>query len=79
MLERLQKLADELTARRAVLLDEYLTALEVKDWGNVESMNAIDKAGRLHDIDKHITNVLIEIKALAPGYSGKAPGGPNAA
>lgn len=62
MFNRLQKLLGDLTARRVALLDAYLACLETDTWDNEASMAAVNAAGRLHDIDRHITNVQLEIR-----------------
>jgi hypothetical protein len=57
MKERLEKLVESLKSKREEILASYLAALEAYDG----SMDAITTAGRLHDIDKHITNLYAEI------------------
>lgn len=56
---RLNKIIDDLTARRETLLNDYLVVLESYDGGR-----AADHAGMLHDLDKHITNCYMEIKRV---------------
>lgn len=56
---RINKLVDDLTDRRARILEDYLAVLEEYNGGR-----AADHAGMLHDIDKHITNCLLEIRRL---------------
>lgn len=62
--ERFNALLDQLTKRRESLLEEYLKALEVAEWNNLNSMKAVENAGKIHDIDRHITNIMLEIKRL---------------
>jgi len=64
MRERLDKILDELDQRRQAILEEYLQALEVPEWNSMNSMKAIGPAERLHDLDRHITNIHLELKRL---------------
>lgn len=57
MNERIEKLIEALTEKRSGLLEDYLVALENYDG----TMTAIEKAGLVHDIDKHITNLHQEL------------------
>lgn len=62
MKERLQNAVDLMTHRRDALLDTYLDSLLVDDWSSTRSMTAVETAGCLHDCDRHISNLMMEIK-----------------
>lgn len=64
MKERLEKALEAMTKRRDDLLNEYLLSLETDVWDAQHSMTAVETAGRLHDCDRHITNLELEIKRL---------------
>lgn len=59
MKERLENLLDKLNGRRDQILEEYLKILE-----DYDGHRAATNAGALHDIDRHITNVILELKRM---------------
>jgi len=59
MVERIEKLIGMLDAERDKTLNLYLEALE-----NYDGHRAADTAGALHDIDRHITNLHMELKRI---------------
>lgn len=65
MKERLEKLIEALNKKREGLLEDYLAVLEASapDIHN-GSQAAIDRAGFIHDVDKHITNLHMELRHL---------------
>jgi hypothetical protein len=61
---RLDKLIKELVGRREEVVEQYLDALS--GYSALEgSLDAVRRAGILHDLDKHITNLEMEMKRLA--------------
>lgn len=64
MKERLEKALDAMVKRRDTLLDQYLSSLERPEWTMQDSLQAVESAGRLHDCDRHITNLQMELKRL---------------
>lgn len=63
MIERLIELIRKLNEKRGEVVKHYLDELE--HWTPREgSIAAIARAGILHDLDKHITNLELEIKRL---------------
>lgn len=61
MNDRLQALIDKLDVMRDDVLNLYL--LELDNYTAAKgSMGAVERAGILHDLDKHITNLHGEIK-----------------
>lgn len=64
MKERLEKALETMKKRRDELLDEYLSSLEVDAWDNARSMQAVNTAGRLQDCDRHVTNLVLELKRM---------------
>lgn len=72
MKERLEALLKKLTERRGKLLDGYLSDLNADEWDNTHSMNAVNSAGLLHDIDRHITNLTVELNRISP-MQGEGP------
>lgn len=67
MIERLEKLIGLLDQKRDSLLESYISSLE-KNVENPEwkdgSMGIIENAALIHDLDKHITNMHMEIKRI---------------
>lgn len=63
MKERLEGLIGKLVGCRNLVLDNYLTELSAYD-PSAGSMKAVERAGLLHDLDKHITNLHMELKRL---------------
>lgn len=63
MEERILELLKKLVGHRDQVLSFYLTALDnyVPKEG---SMEAVGRAGMLHDLDKHITNLEMELKRI---------------
>jgi hypothetical protein len=61
MKERINELINTLNAMRDEVLNNYLEALKrySPEQGSVE---AVERAGILHDLDKHITNLEMEVK-----------------
>lgn len=59
MKERLEKLIGDLVKRREEILDTYLKTLVDYSGGR-----AADEAGCLNDLDRHITNLHLELKRL---------------
>lgn len=55
-----------MTERRQSLLQDYLASLLRPDWGMATSGQAIETAGRVHDCDRHITNLMMELKRIRP-------------
>lgn len=72
--EQLQGLLTMLHDRRETLLNQYLADVGVSEWTNERSMEAVNSAGRLHDIDRHITNITMEMNRIAP-MQGEASNG----
>jgi hypothetical protein len=63
MKERIQKLIDRLDGMRDDVLARYLDALNEYS-SETGSMPAVQRAGLLHDIDKHLTNLNMEMKRI---------------
>lgn len=65
--ERLQKLIDALTSKREGLLEKYVQKLEAysitEAGAQPQGMEAIDFSGLINDLDRHVTNLNLEIKA----------------
>lgn len=61
--ERIDTLIKKLVGHRDLVLDNYLTALNGYD-PKEGSMESIERAGIMHDLDKHITNLELEIKRI---------------
>lgn len=57
--DQIEKLIGQLDAERDKILSLYLEALE-----DYEGGVAADCAGKLHDIDRHITNLHSELKRV---------------
>lgn len=72
MLERLEKLIADLQTKREAILDGYLHALEVYDQSRPNvTLEAVNKANLIHDIDRHITNLYAEIERVRACASKK--------
>jgi len=63
---RLEKDIKKMTICRDWLLDQYLCSIEKPEWDPTTSMTAVETAGRLHDCDRHITNLQMELKNIHP-------------
>lgn len=63
MKQRIVDLLGVLNGHREVGLDLYLGALDkyVPKEGSIE---AVERAGILHDLDRHITNLEMEVKRI---------------
>lgn len=59
--ERIEISLKCMAGRRVELLDEYLLSLERPGWTQEESMQAVIAASRLHDCDKHLENLKLEL------------------
>ncbi len=66
-IKRLEKALKKMTKCRESLIDAYLSSLERPDWSQENSMTAVESAGRLHDCDRHITNIVMELKRAGMG------------
>lgn len=78
MQDRIEKLIGALDKKRDGLLGLYLGKLEAyaptESGPQPQGMESIEIAGLLADLDKHITNLYLELKRLTTGKKG----GPNA-
>lgn len=63
MKDRIEALIGKLDVYRDSILGNYLTSLDHYDPEN-GSMDAVERAGLLHDLDKHITNLHMEMVRL---------------
>lgn len=65
MKERIEKLIDALVKQRDGLLNEYLGILE--DYSvtgpKASGLQCAESAGFIHDIDRHITNLHMELRS----------------
>lgn len=59
MQERIEKLISDLAAKRTEFLENYLTQLE-----SFDPQKVYEAAIPFHDIDKHMTNLQIELKRI---------------
>lgn len=64
MKERLEKLIEHMDNQREVILNEYLASLDKYDGTSSSGMASVNSAGMLHDLDRHITNLHLELKRL---------------
>jgi len=63
MEERIVKQIERLVGMRDEVFALYLTALDSYS-SQDGSMDAVERAGILHDLDKHITNLELEMKRI---------------
>lgn len=63
MEERISALIEKLVGYREEVLNLYFAELDLYDPKN-GSEGAVARAGRLHDIDRHITNLELEIRRI---------------
>lgn len=59
MKERIDKLIQKLSEERDAVLKQYLDSLD-----KYEGNKAAEAAGHLHDLDRHITNLHLEIQRM---------------
>lgn len=63
MIERIQKQIDRLEELREDVLVNYLAALDAYK-ADMGSMEAVERAGILHDLDRHLTNLRMEVRRI---------------
>lgn len=63
MIEQLKELITQLEIKRDGVMEQYITALQGYDVIN-GSVPAADWAARIHDLDRHITNINMEWRRL---------------
>ena len=76
--ERLESALDKMITCREELLNQYLLSLERPDWSPETSHEAVNTAGRLHDCDRHITNLTLELKQVQSGSGNPGQGAGHA-
>lgn len=74
MSERIETLIDALLDKREGLLEKYISTLE--EYAKTEAgaqpsgLDAVTAAGLIHDIDKHLTNLRMELRLKGVINSG---------
>lgn len=66
MIQRLERALKVLTARRDVLLRDYISALERSDWDSGTLMHATETGKRLENCDWNLAKVKSELNRLDP-------------
>ncbi len=59
MIQRITKLIEDLDTKRDEVMETYLKSLE-----DYDGHRAADNAGALHDLDRHVTNLHLELKRI---------------
>lgn len=62
--EIIEKLIDTLSTARAGVMEQYVAVLTQYDIAS-GSVSGADWAGRIHDLDRHITNLHLELRRMS--------------
>jgi HD superfamily phosphohydrolase YqeK len=63
MKDRIIERIKSMTEHRDRVMENYLVSLDQYD-PNEGSISAVERAGILHDLDKHLTNLQMELKRI---------------